>query len=935
MQTFQLLPASFPSANARFCPISPHCFAAALFAVMTRFFSPTRSFATIAALSCVVPLADLSAQTVHVSIDATQNRVPVSPYLYGKNEDLGSPQDPLTGADWVLLRDAGVTMVRAHGGNNGTKYNWQKKLSSHPDWYNNVYSHDWDFGQTTLQQHLPGVQAMWCFQLLGKVADNTAHNFDDWSYNQSQWWAGTSQNLAGGGTLNPSGSNKALKDGDPSLYLTDTSAVTSTAILDHWAGPSGLGLERTYFRYWNMDNEPEIWSGTHDDVMPTQLSAEAFMQRFFAYAKQARALYPDIKIVGPVTANEWQWYNWATPITVNGHTYPWLEYFIKRIGEEEASTGVRLLDVLDLHYYPAVTDSASILQLHRIFFDTSYANPEANGVHAVNGGWDTTITQEYIFARCQHWLDQYLGTGHGVTLGLTEVGLAVTNAPVGSVWYASTLGEFMKHGVEIFTPWTWQPGMWEVLHLYSRYNYGTSVLATSDDETSVSAYTTTDDNTGNLEIVLVNRALTASKSTSVTFANSSVPDGQYTSLQLSNLPSTETFVSDSHNALSSGSVTVAGKQFTLTLPPLSITSIRLTATSPTSVITAQPASQAAMVGGDVSFSISVFAPSTFQWSKDGTPLAGATAATLALTDVQLSDAGSYQCTVTTNGVVNTSNTATLTIYSPGDPALNRLTNISTRSFVGTGDAVQIAGFIISGTSPKTVLIRAGGPSLIPYHVDNVLANPQIELHDANGVIGANGDWSSDPTQAAAIESARITSGASAWPTGSKDAAMVKTLPPGGYTAIVSGVGGTTGVALIEVFEVGLQTSRLINISTRSEVGTQSAVQIAGFIISGSAPKRVLIRAGGPSLAAYSVTGFLANPQLELHDNTSVIGTNDDWGSHAAEVELARQQCGAPAWTSGSKDAAIVATLAPGGYTAIVSGVGNTTGIALIEVYELP
>ena len=819
-------------------------------------FSRTLLHAAFAGVIAMGSVGALSAQQVHVSIDVTQNRVPVSPYLYGRNDDLGSPQAPLTDAYWQILRDSGVRMVRGFEGNNGTKYNWQKKLSSHPDWYNNVYAHDWDYAQTALQQHLLGVQGMWCFQLLGKVADNTAHNFDDWTYNQSQWWIGVEQNLAGGGTVNPSG-HRALKDGNPSLYLTDTSAATSTAILDHWTSPSGLGLDRTFFRYWSMDNEPEIWSGTHDDVMPTQLSAEAFIQRFFDYAKHARALYPEIKIVGPVTANEWQWYNWATPITVGGRTYPWLEYFIKRVGEEQARTGIRLLDVLDLHYYPSVTDSASILQLHRIFFDQTYANPEANGVHAVNGGWDTSITQEYIFGRCQQWLDQYLGTGNGVTFGLTETGLAVTDAPLASVWYASTLGEFMKHGVEIFTPWTWQPGMWEVLHLYSRYNYGTEVLANSDNETLVSAYATTDDSTGNIQVVLVNRALTASESTSVSFPNSSIPDGQYTSLQLANLPASETFVSDASNALTAGSVGVVGKQFAISLPPLSITSIRLSA-GPGTVVT-----------------------------------------------------------------------------PPSDPAANRLINISTRSFVGTGPAVQIAGFIISGTTPKTVLIRAGGPSLIPFGVSNVLADPQIELHDPNGVIGTNDDWSSDPTQAAAVQSACQICGAPLWLNGSKDAALVKTLQPGAYTAIVSGVGGTSGVALIEVYEVGQDGSRLINISTRSEVKTQSAVQIAGFIISGSSPKRVLIRAGGPSLAAYGVGGFLANPQLELHDSKSVIATNDDWGTDAAEVELACQQSGAPAWASGSKDAALVATLNPGDYTAIVSGVGGTTGVALIEVYELP
>lgn len=897
-------------------------------------FKPTFSV-TLFSLIAFAVLPNFSrAQTVHVAVDAAQDRLPVSPYLYGKNHQPDSPTNRLTEADWQLLRDAGVRMVRLNGGNNGTKYNWQKKISSHPDWYNNVYANDWDFAQTSLQQHLPGVQGMWCFQLLGKVADNTTHNFDDWNYNRSQWWSGVQQNLAGGGALNPSGGSKALKEGNISLYLTDTNAATSTAILDHWIKTSELGLDSSQFRYWNMDNEPEIWNGTHDDVMPVQISAEAFMQRYFDYAKQARARFPGIRLVGPVTANEWQWYNWATTITADGRAYPWLEYFIKRVSEEQARTGIRLLDVLDVHYYPSVTSSASIVQLHRIFFDQTYANPEANGVHAVNGGWDTSINQEYIFGRCQQWMDKYLGPGNGVTFGLTETGLPINNAPVAAVWYASTLGEFMKHGVEIFTPWSWHTGMWEVLHLYSRYNYTQSVRATSDDETNVSAYATVDTTTGNAAVVLVNRALSASKSVNVAFSNLSIADGKHSTLQLANLPATETFITHTVNALASGTVNASGNQFTISLPALSITTVRLTASSAGAIITSQPSSQTVNVGSIATFTVQVSAPSTYQWQKDGVAIPGATNASFTVASAQASDAGSYQCAVTSGGATTLTNPATLTVVSPGD-ASTRLVNISTRSYVGTGAAVQIAGFIISGTDPKTVLIRASGPALTPFGVSGVLANPQIELHDANSIIGTNDDWSSNATEAAAIEAARQACGAFAWPTGSKDSAIVKTLPPGGYTAIVSGVGNTTGVALIEVYEVTSGASRLTNISTRSDVETGAGVQIAGFIIGGNTPKRVLIRASGPALTPFGVSGVLANPQIELHDANTIIATNDDWGSNAAAIETARQQAGAFAWASGSKDSAIVATLSPGGYTAIVSGVANTTGVALIEVYELP
>ena len=116
-----------------------------------------------------------------------------------------------------------------------------------------------------------------------------------------------------------------------------------------------------------------------------------------------------------------------------------------------ATTRLRLLDVLDIHHYPGVTNPADVVQIHRTYFDTTYDSPEANGVKAVNGGWDNSITKEYIFVRCQQWLEQYMGPNHGVTFAITETDIQVHNAPLASIWYASMLGEFMRHGVEIFT----------------------------------------------------------------------------------------------------------------------------------------------------------------------------------------------------------------------------------------------------------------------------------------------------------------------------------------------------------------------------------------------------------------------------------------------------------------------------------------------------
>lgn len=126
--------------------------------------------------------------------------------------------------------------------------------------YNNVYANNWDAAAKNLTDKMPGVQGMWSFQLLGKVAANTQHNFPDWTYNGSKWWDGIHQNLAGGGTVNPAGSGKALVEGNPDLYLEEWPADSTVGILDKWFGAGGLGYDTTWYRYWSMDNEPEmIW----------------------------------------------------------------------------------------------------------------------------------------------------------------------------------------------------------------------------------------------------------------------------------------------------------------------------------------------------------------------------------------------------------------------------------------------------------------------------------------------------------------------------------------------------------------------------------------------------------------------------------------------------------------------------------------------------
>jgi N-acetylneuraminic acid mutarotase len=276
----------------------------------------------------------------------------------------------------------------------------------------------------------------------------------------------------------------------------------------------------------------------------------------------------------------------------------------------------------------------------------------------------------------------------------------------------------------------------------------------------------------------------------------------------------------------------------------------------------------------------------------------------------------------------------------GPPA--QLGNISTRAFVQTGDKVMIGGFIVQGTGPKRVIIRAIGPGLTQYGVPNALANPRLELHDAAGaLIGSNDDWRTT------IIGGIITSNqvgevrdSGYAPGDGRESAIIADLAPGNYTAIVRGVNNMTGVGLVEVYDLSADTASILgNISTRSFVQTGDSVMIGGFIIQGTGAKRVIIRAIGPELTQYGVPDALANPRLELHNETgALIGSNDDWqhtiiGGIITVGQVAAIQASGHAPAAPS-ESAIIAELQPGNYTAIVRGVNDTTGVGLVEVYDL-
>jgi hypothetical protein len=260
--------------------------------------------------------------------------------------------------------------------------------------------------------------------------------------------------------------------------------------------------------------------------------------------------------------------------------------------------------------------------------------------------------------------------------------------------------------------------------------------------------------------------------------------------------------------------------------------------------------------------------------------------------------------------------------TPGTSA-SHLANISTRMKVGLGQNVLIGGFIIQGTQAKQLILRAMGPSLSANGITGAVSDPVLELHNsAGGVIASNDDWQDGP-QASQIQNLGFAPGSRA------ESAMMVTLSPGSYTAIVSGFNGAQGIGLIEAYEMDGTSSRLVNISTRGRVSVDQEAMIGGLIIQGASAKKVIIRALGPSMAN-SISGVLADPILELRDGSgTLLFVNDDWSNSPQASEIATTIPPANALES-----AIIATLGPGNYTAVVRSVDNTPGVGLVEIFDL-
>lgn len=367
-------------------------------------------------------------------------------------------------------------------------------------------------------------------------------------------------------------------------------------------------------------------------------------------------------------------------------------------------------------------------------------------------------------------------------------------------------------------------------------------------------------------------------------------------------------------------------------------------------ITSQPTAMAVDAGSSANFSVTATGtdPLTYQWTKGGVAISGATSASYTISSTAATDAGDYTVTVTNSVGSVTSTTATLTVNTVTDPDpdpdpepetnVTRITNLSTRTKVGGDAGTPVIGLVVSGTGSKSLIARAVGPTLGNYGVSGFLTDPELKLQRSsdNIAVAYNDNWYLAPNRDDLVAKS-VPVGAFALETNSADAAWFGNLPSGGYTAPIQDDRGE-GIVLLEVYDAGASSdsAQLSNASTRAWVGTDDSILITGFVLSGTESRQVLLRAVGPTLADFGVSGVLADPSASLYSGNTLLQTNDNWSSatNSAAITTAATTAGAFALPSGSTDSALLVDLAPGAYTLQVSGVGATTGTALVEVYLL-
>lgn len=351
-------------------------------------------------------------------------------------------------------------------------------------------------------------------------------------------------------------------------------------------------------------------------------------------------------------------------------------------------------------------------------------------------------------------------------------------------------------------------------------------------------------------------------------------------------------------------------------------------------VSRSPRSVRVAEGGGVFLEVGVLGGENhrYQWYRNGISLPGATSAILALRSILPEESGAYYAVVEGRTSSVASGSAVVNVVTGGE---SRLSNLSTRAIVGEGDDSLISGFIFEGAEPLQILSRVVGPTLGGLGVSVAATDPKLSLVGSGESIAVNSKWG-DAANQGEIRMVSASLGAFALQEGSLDAAALVELSPGSYTVVGTQGDTTNSIALTEIYSGTDAGSKLINLSSRARVGEGEQVMIAGFVISGDVSRRLLIRAVGPGLLRFGVPGAIANPALKVMREDTELVANDDWsaGLDSNAVQVAMSEAGAALLTPGSLDAAVVLSLEPGQYTVIVSGEAGSSGIALVEIYDL-
>jgi glycosyl hydrolase family 44/Ig-like domain-containing protein len=891
--------------------------------------------------------ADLAVQ---IGVNTGSGRNPISPYIYGTNQDLSGVATP--GA-------------RRFGGDRLTGYNWETNASNAgTDYINNSDNY--------LVSELPMSE-----QSVPAIALTTFH---DQSLSFGVPYTVLTLQMAGYVAADENGPVTAAQAAPSSRWdlvqndtpggvfpatpnLTD-GVVHMDELLNLLLSKYGPGSGATGVKGYNLDNEPALWPSTHPYLHPAQTTCAEEISKSIALSTTIKRMDPTAEVLGPLLYGSESYFtfqnapDWPAAQTATGYRW-FIDYYLEQMSQASSSAGKRLLDVFDLHRYSdeniSGTGPDQSITSQTDFTDTA---SDMDRVQAPRVLWDPTYVEnswvQQYYSQFLPWIPNIQASINarypGTKLSFTEYSYGGESDISGGLAQADVLGIYGKFGVYLGCVWilhSTPPPVYTAaaFNLYLDYDgqggkFGaTSVSETDSDTVNTSAYASVDA-AGALHVVVLNKSYT--QSADLNF--------QITGPASYSNASVYAFDSTGPSITARAPATLANNQVTYTLAPLTAAHFVFQSASGLPQFTSGPVSQTIASGATVVFAASSNAAG-LQWMLNGAPLSdggaisGSGGPQLVITGATAANAGTYTCVATNASGSTVSSPATLTVSGTAD--IGRLTNISCRAVVGTGANLLIAGFVVGGqgtAGPEPLLIRASGPALVTFGVAGTLPDPQLQLfNSAPAVLATNDGWAGS----APISSAASAVGAFPWASAaSHDSALLESLQGGSYTAQVAGQSGDSGVALVEVYDAtpaGTYTPaspRLVNISTRVQVGSGGNILIAGFVIGGSTSKTVLIRASGPALTAFGVAGTLPDPQLTLYQAnasqaSTLLETNGGWGGNT-QVAGAAARVGAFEWTSASSlDSAILVTLPPGAYTAQVAGASGDTGVALAEIYEVP